>query len=264
MNNINSTIVHISDPHFGTESKTIADQVVNKINEINPEVVVVSGDITQRALSSQFKKAQSFLEEIKTPKLVIPGNHDIPLYNVFERFADPFAKYNEFISSEEYPKYTSNNLSLVGVNTCTPFKSQSGRIKEEDIDYLKNYFSQVDSNIIKSVVVHHNIMPYEGLKGSSVLGNAETFLPEMNKCGVDLIFAGHLHKSLVINYSEPEVNNSMLLLQAGTCISARLREEENTFLMIETTSSKITVNTFVFNRVRFELADTKTYNRMES
>lgn len=264
MNNNNSTIVHISDPHFGTEDSATAAKLIKSIDDIRPDVVVVSGDLTQRALNKQYKKAKSFLDNIPFPKLVIPGNHDIPLYNLFRRFTKPFAKYHRFISDEEYPEYQSDKIALIGVNSCTPFRSQSGRVKDEYIEHLKIYFAEIDKHKIKGVVVHHNIIPFEGLKGSSVLVNAEKFLSEMNKCGVDLIFAGHLHKSLAMTYNETGIKNNLLMLQAGTCMSHRIRKEKNTFLIIKTGPDKIDVNFRIYTNGEFSLDNIKSFERTQS
>lgn len=166
------------------------------------------------------------------------------------------SKFHKFISPDQYPEYTSDKLAIIGVNTSTPFRSQAGRIRDEDIEYLKKYFSLVKSpQIIKGVVVHHNIISYENLKGSSVLGNYKKFIDEMNKCGVDLIFAGHLHKSIIKSY------NNTLLLQAGTCISKRLRHEDNTYLVIETGDEKITVSSRVYKESRYTEINKSTYER---
>jgi len=261
MSNNRSTIVHISDPHFGTEDRQIVNVLLSEINSLSPELVVISGDLTQRALNKQFKKAKDFITKINSPKIVIPGNHDIPLYNLFKRYFSSFDKYKRFIYPVKYPEHKTDKLVVVGVNTSTPFRSQSGRIKEEDIEYLKKYFALIEPTVIKGVVVHHNIIPYSGLKGSSVLGNNEIFLKEMNDLGVNLIFAGHLHKSTTKSYKNNEENKETILLQAGTCISKRLRHEENTFLIIKTDKQSINITSKVYNGSKFISGDVENYNR---
>ena len=261
MNKYNTTLVHISDPHFGTENPKIADRLIEEIHEINPSVVIVSGDLTQRAFKKQFAKAKKFLDRINFPKVIIPGNHDIPLFNIFQRFINPYKNYKEYISAEQYPEFNSENISLVGVNSCSPFRSQSGRIKDYDIGYLREHFSKENPEKIRGVVIHHNIFPFEEIKGSSALVNADKFLAAMNKCGVDIIFAGHLHKSLAHTYNEAGIENNVLVLQAGTCISRRLREEDNTYLVVKTNKEEINVNFRIYNGSGYEVTNTRKFQR---
>lgn len=264
MKKFNSTIIHISDPHYGTEDKSIADELINEINTRKPDLVIVSGDLTQRAFDKQFKKADRLLKSINSPKVVIPGNHDIPLFNLFQRFYRPFKKYQKFISEDIYPEFISDEMAIVGVNSCTPFRSQTGRIKDYDIDYLKNFFAKIDPIKVRGVVVHHNIFPFEGMKKNTSLVNADTFLSAMSKCGVDLIFAGHLHKSLAHTYTEAGTDNNLVVLQAGTCISRRLREEDNTYLVIHRKDDEFNVEFRVYNGTKFELANEKKYEKFSS
>ena len=255
------TIIHISDPHYGTEEKAIADQLIKEINETEPDVVVVSGDLTQRATAHQFKKAKRLLDSINAPKVIIPGNHDIPLFNIFERFLDPYGNYRKYISKEQYPKFISDEIVIVGVNSCTPFRSQSGRIKDEDIEYLKNFFAEIDPHKMRGVIVHHNIFPFEGMKGNSALVNADSFLSAMIRCGIDLIFAGHLHRSLTHTYNQAGVENNLVVLQAGTCISRRLRHEENTYLMITRENDRMQVEFHVYDGHIFEPRNHISYEK---
>lgn len=264
MNNSKAKIVHISDPHFGTEDPVITNCLIRDVNKLNPDVIILSGDLTQRALKKQFLKASNLIKRLKAPKIVIPGNHDIPLYNFIERFINPFGRYKKYISTKEYPEFNTEHFSIIGVNTSTPFRSQKGRIKEEDIAYLQKYFFDKSADLVKGVVVHHNAFPFEGLKGNSALENTNHFLSAMNKCGVDFIFAGHLHRSIIHSFNEAGVNNNLIMLQAGTCVSSRLRKENNTFLVIKSTIEKYRIDFYVYNGESFQKTNSQTFDRTKT
>jgi len=83
-------LLQISDPHFGTEDPGAVEALVPLVHEKRPGLVVLSGDITQRARRGQFEAARRFLDRLPAAALVvIPGNHDIPLFNVFGRLLRP-------------------------------------------------------------------------------------------------------------------------------------------------------------------------------
>src|SRR6478672_294522 len=106
------TVVHISDIHFGRVDYAIVETLTANINEINPDIVVVSGDLTQRARSAQFIEARQFLDKLPKPQIVVPGNHDIPLHNVFARFLSPLEKYKKYITDDLEPFYADTEIAV--------------------------------------------------------------------------------------------------------------------------------------------------------
>src|SRR5882672_7941733 len=128
------SIVHLSDIHFGRVDAAVVGPLIETINQIAPDVVAVSGDLTQRARSRQFIEARAFLDELPKPQIVVPGNHDVPLHNVFTRFARPLAKYRRYINEDLRPFYHDEELAVLGVNTARSLTIKGGRINEEQID----------------------------------------------------------------------------------------------------------------------------------
>ncbi len=112
------TLVHLSDVHFGCVDYPTVDGLVEKINEIAPHLVVLSGDLTQRARSAQFIEARAFLDKLPKPQIIVPGNHDIPLHNVFDRFLHPLDKYKKYITDNLQPFYADEEIAIVGLNTA--------------------------------------------------------------------------------------------------------------------------------------------------
>ena len=114
------SLVHMSDVHFGRVDEAVVQAIVPLIHSLEPSLVVVSGDLTQRAKPHQFRAARSFLDSLPQPQVVVPGNHDVPLYNVFQRFFQPLRKYRRFISQDLEPFYADDEIAVAGINTARP------------------------------------------------------------------------------------------------------------------------------------------------
>jgi 3',5'-cyclic AMP phosphodiesterase CpdA len=127
------TLVHLSDIHFGRVDQAIIEPLINLITELKPDVVAVSGDLTQRARSQQFKEARAFLDRLPKPQIVVPGNHDVPLYNIFARFITPLDKYRQFITEDLSPFYADEEVAVLGVNTARSLTIKGGRVNEEQV-----------------------------------------------------------------------------------------------------------------------------------
>ena len=112
------TIVHLSDLHFGRLDVRIIEPLVQRIDSIRPDLVAISGDLTQRARRRQFREARAFLDKLSFPTLVVPGNHDVPLFNVAERLLDPFRGYRRFVSANLEPAHLDDEVAVVGLNSA--------------------------------------------------------------------------------------------------------------------------------------------------
>jgi len=149
------TIAHISDLHFGRHDETAAARLLADISEAKPDLVVITGDLTQRARHRQFAAARAFLEKLPRPVIVIPGNHDVPLYDVVERFVGRLARYRHYISAELQPFFADEEIALLGLNTARSATFSNGRISHKQATAIKTVFGEVPANRLKILAVHH-------------------------------------------------------------------------------------------------------------
>lgn len=228
------TIIHLSDIHFGRVDYALLDPLIETVHAAKPDVVVVSGDLTQRARSHQFLEARTFLDMLPRPQIVVPGNHDVPLYNVFSRFARPLDKYKKFITEDLEPFHADEEIAVLGVNTARSLTIKSGRINERQIETIQNKFCALDDKTIKILVTHHPFDLPAGVDQKEIVGRAERAMKALTHCGADVLLSGHLHLSHIAHTAEryKVKNRSALVIQAGTATSTRGRGETNSFNLI--------------------------------
>lgn len=239
------TIVHLSDVHFGRVDYAIVNSLVEKITEINPHLVVLSGDLTQRARSAQFQEAKQFLNRLPQPQIVIPGNHDVPMYNIYNRFVNPLEKYKKFITNNLQPFYADEELAVIGINTARSLTIKDGRINKKQIADIRARMCNLDNKILKIVVTHHPFDLPAGFDQDDIVNNAKKAMIQIAECGADVLLSGHLHVSHIGNTAERyklESGRSALVIQAGTATSTRGRGEANSFNVLQFEHPYLSVN----------------------
>ncbi|HWN99097.1 MAG TPA: metallophosphoesterase family protein [Blastocatellia bacterium] len=254
------TIVHLSDIHFGRVNDAIIAPLVHTVNDIRPDVVAVSGDLTQRARSVQFKEARAFLDALPRPQIVVPGNHDIPLHNIFARFAQPLERYRRYITDELRPWYVDDEIAVLGVSTARAMTIKGGRIDKTQVAWLREKFSAVAQHIVKIVVTHHPFDLPQGHDERDLVGRARMALRELSTCGADLFLAGHLHVShtghMAKRYKVGRL--SSVVVQAGTAASTRGRGEVNSFNVIRLADPDLAVQRLIWQPAETRFVATLT------
>lgn len=232
-------LVHISDVHFGKINPEQVQPLTKLIHELTPHVTVISGDLTQRARAWQYAAARKFLDALPKPQIVIPGNHDVPLYNIFARALFPLTNYKKFISKDLEPFYQDDEIVVQGVNTARSLTFKNGRINGRQIKMITERFAKANSDAVKIVVTHHPLDAPAGFDESQLLRHATAAIEELSKCGADLFLAGHLHLGHIGNtinrykLKESDKEYAALIVSAGTATSSRLRGETNSFNVID-------------------------------
>ncbi len=258
------TIAHLSDLHFGTELHDVMEALAADLRDQVPSLVIVSGDLTQRARTRQFAAARRYLDRLPGPQLVVPGNHDIPLFDVARRFCAPLARYRRIIGSDLDPVHADAELFVVGLNTARPFTWQSGRISGRQCDQLRERLARAGPRR-KIVVTHHPFIPPPDDAGIKLIGRAAAAIPLLDGHEVDLLLAGHLHRGYGgdIRAHYPAARRSIVVAQAGTAFSGRTRNEPNAYNWITIDSRRITVTVRAWTGREFRPLRARTYELAE-
>jgi 3',5'-cyclic AMP phosphodiesterase CpdA len=229
------TLVHLSDLHFGRIDPAVLSPLARAVAEARPDVVVVSGDLTQRARRDQFRAAAEYLARLPRPQIVVPGNHDVPLYDVTRRFLAPLARFHRYVSDEPFPTHVDDTLAVVGVNTARSLVFKGGRINREQVATLAARFDALPAARVRVVVSHHPFEEGPHATERDRVGRADMALRALADCRVDLFLSGHLHRSHAARTERLlEGGYTGLVVHAGTASSTRGRGETNAFNVLRT------------------------------
>src|ERR1041384_7960424 len=241
-------IIHLSDLHFGRVNPVLLGPLTRTITEVEPDLIAVSGDLTQRARSYQFQEARSFLDSLPRPQIVVPGNHDIPLHNLFARFFEPLTKYKRYITDDLQPVYEDEELIIIGVNTARSSVFKGGRINRSQVGRLREKFCSLDDSVVKAVVTHHPFDLPEGYNERDLVGRAKMAMTGLAGCAAQLFLAGHFNITPTGPTKRYKIHGpSALVVQAGTATSTRERGEANSFNVLRIAYPAITVEKYVWN-----------------
>jgi 3',5'-cyclic AMP phosphodiesterase CpdA len=224
-------LVHLTDVHFGATDPVVVAGLIGILNDDPPDLIAVSGDLTQGARRSEFRAAKAFLGACAAPTLCVPGNHDITPYRLDERFFDPYRRWREEVSAQTEPSWQDGTVFVQGLNTARraglSLDWSRGRVTRARLAGLLARLDQAPASLIRIVVAHHPLLPPEGLPNARIVGGAARALAALADHGVALVLAGHLHRS----YARLRAGSAdgPLILQGGSATSTRLRGEANAF-----------------------------------
>jgi 3',5'-cyclic AMP phosphodiesterase CpdA len=259
-------LIHLSDLHFGAHDPELVRGVERKVAEAKPDLVVISGDFTQRARTEQFQEACQFLERLRDAGhevLAVPGNHDVPLYDVLRRFLSPLTRYMRYIDDTLCPLQEIPGAAVLGINTARSLTFKDGRISEEQMQFIRDTFERTDPDSTRILVTHHPLFAIPvGETPTRAVGRSELALDAIGDAGVDMLLAGHNHDASIHSARDLVTRaGPALVIQAGTATSTRVREQEQSFNRIEIEGEKVAVTVEGWNGSDFVAQDAQHYER---
>lgn len=216
-------LAHLSDLHFGRTDAKVVEALLGDLARQRPDLVIISGDLTQRARSSQFAEAQAFLDRLPAPVLVVPGNHDLaPLYRPLSRLFRPRAKFRRhFPGHAEWPVWNDPHLVAIGLDSTRPMRLTSGKLRSAHLKQVDEILANAPATACKVAFLHHP--PATALAGHPFAALAER--------GIDLVLTGHVHRAHIELITDAR-HRTCVLVQASTACSTRLREDANGYGLI--------------------------------
>jgi 3',5'-cyclic AMP phosphodiesterase CpdA len=252
-------LLHISDIHFGPPHlPKVREALLRLIPDLDVDGIVVSGDFTQRAKEKEFIEARQFLDQMRSlvdvPQVVIPGNHDVPLYRVWERMTNPLGLYRKYISPDLDSKLALGNLTLIGLDSTSPHRRISdGQLEVSQLDFTRQALADAPHGNWKIIVAHHHFAPAHDRWKDRVMTKAGRAIDCFVDLDVDLILGGHLHRAYVGNsldfFTGKHRERGIIIVQSGTTTSRRGRgreKEKNTLNVIEFESTKVQVKHYLY------------------
>jgi len=259
------TIVHLSDLHFGRVDQDLLRPLQELVTRLAPDVVVVSGDLTQRAKTEEFKAARAWLDTLPGPQIVVPGNHDIPLYNVASRFLTPLRKYTRYVTLDLAPEYIDDEIAVLGINTARSLTFKDGRVNREQLAQMRQRMQSVGPQHTRIIVTHHPFDLPDTFDKDDLVDRAPIAMQAFSECGVDVLLAGHLHASHAGNSAQRYKieGYAALVVQAGTATSTRGRGESNSFNVLRVNPDDVQVERYswVEGTASFEPVHTECFRR---
>jgi 3',5'-cyclic AMP phosphodiesterase CpdA len=257
-------LAHLSDLHFGAHDQRLVEGVERSMDALRPDLVVISGDFTQRARTEQFKEACRFLERLREAGhevIGVPGNHDVPLYDVLRRFLSPLTRYRRFIDENLCPFIELPGVAVLGINTARSLTFKDGRISEDQIEFIRETFARTPSDNVRVLVTHHPLFAVPiGEAVERAVGRNELALDAIEKSGVDLLLAGHAHHASVQSASDLVTRaGGALVIQAGTTTSTRIRDQSQSFNLIDIEVGNVTLTVECWDETQFAPKDAQRY-----
>lgn len=249
-------LMHISDLHFGPFfMPSVAESVLAIASSLSPHVIVASGDFTQRAKPNEYAEAQAWLAKLPpVPLVVCPGNHDVPLYRVWERIFTPHALYQQYISPQLNSVLQVPGAVIVSLDSTAPHTAiKNGRIRRPQLAFCRESFASAPPEAMRIVVAHHHFAPAPDYDRSQPMPKAKRALDVFTEQRVEMIMGGHLHRAYIGNsldvYAGKDREHGIVIAQSGTSTSRRGRareREKNSFNWIQITEHTIHITHYMF------------------
>lgn len=230
-------ILHLTDLHFGFHRETLVQPLLDRIADLHPDLVVVTGDLTHRALEVQMAQARDFLDRIEVPLMLMPGNHDVPLWNPLARMFWPFAGFRRYFGPSLTPIGRSGDVRVLSINSADPYVWQRGKIRSGEIGRIIGGIDPLGTNI---VALHHPLQQLPRVD-KALARRASEALYRLEAAGVQVVLSGHLHRWALDDLLETGRHPRVLQIQTGTGLCARVTDRWNEFVLLEIDGPRLEV-----------------------
>ncbi len=255
-------LAHISDLHFGKTDEALVLALEEELDRFNPDLLVVTGDLTQRARVQQFEQARGFLDALPFARLVMPGNHDIaPLYRPLLRVFNPYRGYARFFPPALNTFFVDDQMLVIGLNTVHPLRWKEGMVSQQQIDWIEALVSRYEGKF-HVLAAHHPLVQVEETMLEQHVLRSEPLLAMLGRVGIDLVLTGHLHESYSGRAARTfGVTESLLVAQASTATSTRLRGHVNAYNRITLDGGRVEIELRTYRQGSFSSESYGCYQR---
>ena len=249
-------IALIADLHFGSVLPQLAKQLTHDLGRIQPDLIIIAGDLTMRSTRNEFADAKMWLEGLKAPLLVLPGNHDLPVWSLFERFTNPFARYSRASGAKLMPVFEDGQSYILGLNTTASWQPslrwQDGTVRRRDVAAARLLLAQAPQEKARIVATHHPLLPIEGFPRTRPVRRATRAVAMLAEQKVEMLLSGHVHQTYAAALQPP--GGAVIAVGAPTALSTRIRGEPNGFWMIEVLPDRYRLSLHSFDGATFAVA----------
>lgn len=251
-------LVHLSDLHFGTETTSVVDSLAASIRQLGPDLVVISGDFTQKATHSEFAEARRFMDALEKPVFCVPGNHDLPGFSLWQRLTQPYARYRRHITNDLSPIFETDNMLLIGLNSTRAVMPHwnwaNGALSAEQRSCIAEKVKGKEHKWLLATF-HHPIHKADQMPIDVVVFGGHKMMESLKESGIDLVMTGHVHHASIDAYGDD--THKTVYLSASTALSSRIRHQENGFNVIQLDEHEMKIDIFKLQNGAF--AGMETY-----